>query len=272
MWYHIDIWVETSQLSPNASLLSTITLALSLTPICFEGKMHHIWGLTFVDENIDCPPIRWLRWRRRRYDHNIWSGVVLPVRGIEEIRVILSSASNGNNLANPFFPPNIPQFSHQTHFFNFQKHNQYAKPLAKPFDSSQTLVLIASRGKKHAFKKCHETNSEVVFPQSWPTTQKIFKPARLHVAQKWLFTFSHSGKKWTLLFLSFSRFLHYMTSGYAFLRMWSWNHAYGVFHVPATQLYALYAASDHFSVNFRYVRISHLSASFQGVMFKKQIC
>ena len=157
-------------------------------------------------------------------------------------------------------------------FFNFQKHNQYAKPLAKPFDSSQTLVLIASRGKKHAFKKCHETNSEVVFRQSWPTTQKIFKSARLHVAQKWLFTFSHSGKKWTLLFLSFSRFLHYMTSGYAFLRMWSWNHAYGVFHVPATQLYALYAASDHFSVNFRYVRISHLSASFQGVMFKKQIC
>ena len=40
-------------------------------------------------------------------------------------------------------------------FFNFQKHNQYAKPLAKPFDSSQTLVLIVSRGNKHAFKKCH---------------------------------------------------------------------------------------------------------------------
>ena len=76
MWYHFDIWVETSQLSPNASLLSTITLALSLTPICFEGNIHHISSLTFVDTNIEGSTIRWWRWKWRRYDQHIWAGVV----------------------------------------------------------------------------------------------------------------------------------------------------------------------------------------------------
>ena len=76
MWYHFDIWVETSQLSPNASLLSTITLALSLTPICFEGNIHHISSLTFVDTNIEGSTIRWWRWKWRRYDQHIWAEVV----------------------------------------------------------------------------------------------------------------------------------------------------------------------------------------------------
>ena len=139
MWYHFDIWVETSQLSPNASPLSTITLALSLTPICFQGNMHHIWSLTFVDENIDESTIRWLRWRGRRYYHNIWAGVVLPVRGIEEIRLMLSSASNGNNVANPFFHQYSRKFFNQTHFFIFSKHNQICETVSESFWFFSTL-------------------------------------------------------------------------------------------------------------------------------------
>ena len=159
--------------------------------------MHHISSLTFVDENIYCPPIRWLRWRRRRYDHNIWAGVVLPVRGIEEIRVILSSTSNGNNLANPSFPPNIRNFFNQTHFFNFSKHNQYAKPSAKAFDSFHPLVLIVSRSEKNAFEKCHLNKSEVAFLSKLTHNPKKFSTQLVcvRVVQKWLFTFSHSGKK-----------------------------------------------------------------------------
>ena len=163
MWYHFDIWVGTSQLSPNPFLFPTISLALSPTPICFEGNIHHISTLTFVDQINDCPSIRQWRWKWRRDDQYIWVEVVQLVRGIEENGIILSSASNGNDLANPFFPPNIRNFFDQTHFFNFSKHNQYAKPSAKAFDSFHPLVLIVGRSEKNAFEKCHLNKSEVAF-------------------------------------------------------------------------------------------------------------
>ena len=76
---------------------------------------------------------------------------------------MLPSASNGNDLANPFFPPNIRNFFDQTHFFNFSKHNQYAKPSARAFDSFHPLVLIVGRSDKNAFEKCHLNKSEVAF-------------------------------------------------------------------------------------------------------------
>ena len=54
-----NIWGKTSQLSPNGLPLSTITLALSLTPICFNRNINHITVLTFVDHNSYWTTIRW---------------------------------------------------------------------------------------------------------------------------------------------------------------------------------------------------------------------
>ena len=51
----------------------------------------------------------------------------------------------------------------KTHFFQLSKHNQYAKPSAKAFDSFHPLVLIVGRSEKNAFEKFHLNKSEVAF-------------------------------------------------------------------------------------------------------------
>ena len=242
MWYHIDIWVETSQLSPNASLLSTITLALSLTPICFQGKMHHIWSLTFVDENIDESTIRWLRWRGRRYDHNIWAGVVLPVRGIEEIRLMLSSASNGNNVANPFFHQYSRKFFDQTHFFIFSKHNQICetvRSVSESFWFFSTLRVSCLKRRKSTFEKCHLTKLKVAFVSSCPTNKKFFVSASVRVfeTKEKCSLFDNLSKSEHFLFHCVCRSLHHLPQSYDFHRIWSREVLYKAFHVTVTHPY-----------------------------------
>ena len=117
---------------------------------------------------------------------------------------MLPSASNGNDLANPFFPPNIRNFFDQTHFFNFSKHNQYAKPSAKAFDSFHPLALVVSRSEKNAFEKCHLNKSEVAFCQSCPTTQKSFQLNQCACCSK---TVVHFFTFWEKVNTSFSLFL-----------------------------------------------------------------
>ena len=114
------------------------------------------------------------------------------------------------------------------------------------------------------------TSQKLLFVKVAPQPKKVFNSTSVRVVQKLLFTFSHSGKKWTLLFHSFWRFLHYVTTRYAFLTVWGWHSMCEAFHITFTRTKYVYAASDSFSVNFGNVRMSHLSALFQDATFIKE--
>ena len=137
MWYHFNTWVRTSQLSPNASLLSTITLGLSLTWICFEGKMHHISKLTFVDAISHWTTICWWRSKSRRVDWYIVSGVLKHNRGLRENDVMASTACVGNNVVTTTFHQNVRNFFCQTCFSSKLRKLKtilsYQRMLSKPW-------------------------------------------------------------------------------------------------------------------------------------------
>ena len=88
---------------------------------------------------------------------------------------------------------------------------------------------------------------------------------------KRLFIFSHSGKKWTLFFHWFWRYIHILVCRYLFSWMWSRNVFILNIYRNITYIRCMYDAPIQFFFIFKNDRICYLSALFQSEFLMKDM-
>ena len=181
MWYHFDIWVETFSIKSKCiSLVNHYS--------CFKSDANLLRRQYPTYLEFDVCGHKYQRTAHQSVGRDENGEDMISIfgpksfnsfMGIEEIGVnMLPSASNGNDVANPFFPPISSKFPSTKHIFSsFQNTIRYAKPSAKAFDSFSPLTSqFVSRRREKCFRKVPSDQvKSCFFSQSWPTSKKYFR-------------------------------------------------------------------------------------------------